>query len=71
MKSIEEGRKEGNLMHVSELSVCMPQAYSWILHFFNFLLLIFLYSLWQFGIKSAVLNAELPQNSRLHILEVC
>ena len=25
----------------------------------------------QFGIKSAVLNAELPQNSRLHILEVC
>lgn len=26
--------------------------------------------IWQFGIKSAVLNAELPQNSRLHILEV-
>ena len=25
----------------------------------------------QFGIKSTVLNAELPQNSRLHILEVC
>lgn len=25
----------------------------------------------QFSIKSAVLNAELPQNSRLHILEVC
>lgn len=24
----------------------------------------------QFGIKCAVLNAELPQNSRLHILEV-
>lgn len=29
------------------------------------------YYLLQFGIKSAVLNAELPQNSRLHILEVC
>ncbi|RRT52305.1 hypothetical protein B296_00050549 [Ensete ventricosum] len=25
----------------------------------------------QFGIRSSVLNAELPQNSRLHILEVC
>jgi hypothetical protein len=24
----------------------------------------------QFGIRSAVLNAELPQNSRLHIIEV-
>lgn len=25
----------------------------------------------QFGIRSAVLNSELPQNSRIHILEVC
>lgn len=24
----------------------------------------------QFGIRSAVLNSELPQNSRIHILEV-
>jgi len=24
----------------------------------------------KFGIRSAVLNAELPQNSRLHIIEV-
>lgn len=30
-----------------------------------------LYVCVQFGIRSAVLNAELPQNSRLHILEVC
>lgn len=33
-----------------------------------FLLFHFLFL--QFGIRSAVLNSELPQNSRLHILEV-
>jgi ATP-dependent RNA helicase DDX56/DBP9 len=28
-----------------------------------------LFCFFQFGIKSAILNGELPQNSRLHILE--
>lgn len=41
----------------------MVSSFLW--HIMSFELLL------QFGIKSAVLNAELPQNSRLHILEVC
>ena len=65
------GREEREIwcMSLSYLFAC----HNLLLGFFIslFLLLIFPCYLWQFGIKSAVLNAELPQNSRLHILEVC